>query len=47
MTWHEGEILSKFMHNGPIRGDFGVEMQGEITIIELNESLRITRARYE
>ena len=35
------------MHGGPIRGEFGVETQGEITIIELDESLRITRARYE
>ena len=35
------------MHSGPIRGEFGVETQGEITIIELNESSRIPRARYE
>ena len=35
------------MHGGPIKGEFGVETQGEITIIELNESLRINRARYE
>ena len=31
-------LLSLVMHGGPIRGEFGVKTQMEITIIELGES---------